>query len=109
MRFVSLEWTDPETKKGEMPTLHRQVLELWATDHVKETDTERMLRIFHVPFSQAPKKGRTLSYLGTKFIVVSVSDSKKLQGLELICAQVHEERPVDETAAYREYLRKLAS
>ena len=66
------------------------------------------MEVFHVPFSSSLQKGRFANYLGTRFIIDSVSDSKKLQGLELICSKTDEASLVDQVSTYRDFLRKLA-
>ena len=42
--------------------------------------------VFHVNRFDSVRRGSRVSYLGNRFIVLSVSDSKRLAGLELCCA-----------------------
>jgi hypothetical protein len=66
-------------------------LRVWETS-TSETATESAAaepqrRIsFHIPFMEGLARGHRVTYLGGHFTVLRISDSPRLQGLELYCA-----------------------
>ena len=64
-------------------------IQLWekhVAEAVNEQNQPALTRhIFHIPFVAGLARGNRVTYLGTKFAVLKVSDSPKLLGLELLC------------------------
>ena len=61
---------------------------VWEMGSVDERADEARIRrfIFHIGYLDGVARGCRLSYLGTSFTVLNVSDSTRLRGLELRCA-----------------------
>lgn len=55
-----------------------------ADETADDTTPKRFM--FHIAFMDGVSKGCRVSYMGTTFQVLSVSDSTRLRGLELRCA-----------------------
>jgi hypothetical protein len=49
-------------------------------------DSNPRLFIFHIAYLEGVTRGCRVSYMGTSFSVLGVSDSTRLRGLELRCA-----------------------
>jgi len=49
------------------------------------SDEGEPLRLFHIGHLETVARGQRVKYLGNTFAIISVSDSKRLVGLELNC------------------------
>jgi hypothetical protein len=60
---------------------------VWETS-TATSDAGARLMLFHIGFMEGLAPGQRLSYAGEKFELLRVSESSRLVGLELQCAQV---------------------
>ena len=60
-----------------------EYLALIAPNELTGADEKRM--VFHIRFVDGVRKGARVTFLGNHFIVLTVSDSTRLVGLELNC------------------------
>lgn len=59
---------------------------VWETVQAEAEDGSPRV-MFHIAFMEGLARGQRVSYLGQHFSLLEVSDSKRLVGLELRCAE----------------------
>lgn len=64
---------------------------VWETSTADAEDGTKLI-MFHIAFMPGLAKGQRVKYLGSEFELLEVSDSKRLVGLELRCADPHGRR-----------------
>jgi hypothetical protein len=93
-RFIKIQNPDPgRTALGSrgwhtIPNCDR--LSIWEQSvlvvHDEDTGLDERRFFFHVRFVDGIRKGSRVTFLGNHFSVLTVSDSKRLVGLEICCA-----------------------
>lgn len=83
-RFIRVSYLDGD-KWRTLPTGLR--IRVWESA-TAETEDGSKLMLFHIGFFQGIVRGYRVTYLGSDYDLLEVSDSKRLVGMELRCKPV---------------------
>jgi hypothetical protein len=72
----------------------------------EETAVDERRLIFHINFVDGIRKGSRVIYLGNAFSVLTVSDSKRLVGLEICCVPEAPPSPLQPVEVREQTLRR---